>query len=64
VTITPATMRVPLKAGDEALLDIPSAERLSRHQCGSVASSIAVRAPITRKIARISEIEVGLSATH
>ncbi len=61
--MTPAMMRVTLKATEALLLLMPSADRLSRHQCTSLDASIAANAPTTRNTASTSDSTVGVSAT-
>ena len=48
----PAMMSVMLNANADRSSVIPSALRLSFHHCGSLAVSIAVTTPSTRKPAR------------
>ena len=53
VTMKPATMSVRLNVIADRSFVIPSAERLSLHQYGSLAVSIAASTPSMRNTARI-----------
>lgn len=59
----PAMTSVVLNAIEELLLLMPSAERLSRHQCTSLEASMLANAPTTRNTASTRESTIGVRAT-
>lgn len=63
VTMTPAMMRVRLKASAERSSEMPSVLRFFFHQRGSVALSMLVKAPTARKATRTTDSSIGVMLT-